>query len=128
MINDWNFLLDGHAPAFRVRRGDVEAWEFTNEFRSMPHPIHVHGFSFRVLGRSKSPPQVVRRFVDRRGGPLAQDLGWLDTVVVWPGERVRILVDFAHEFAVAEHAVRGDDAAGQGGRDLPARYADRPGR
>jgi FtsP/CotA-like multicopper oxidase with cupredoxin domain len=99
MINDWNFLLDGHASAFRVRRGDVEAWEFTNEFRSMPHPIHVHGFSFRVLGRSKSPPQVARRFVDRRAGLLAQDLGWLDTVVVWPGERVRILVDFAQPFA-----------------------------
>lgn len=98
MINDWNFLLNGHAPAFHVRRGDREVWEFSNEFRSMPHPLHVHGFQFRVIERRKSPAQLIARLVDRKRGLTAQDLGLLDTVVVWPGETVRIAIDFAQPF------------------------------
>jgi len=98
MINDWNFLIDGHAPAFGVRRGEREVWEFSNEFRSMPHPLHVHGFQFRVIERRKSPKQIVSRQVDRSKGLTAQDLGLLDTVVVWPGETVRIAIDFAQPF------------------------------
>jgi FtsP/CotA-like multicopper oxidase with cupredoxin domain len=98
MINDWNFLLNGHAPAFEVHRGDREVWEFSNEFRSMPHPLHVHGFQFRVIERRKSPKQIIARQVDRKHGLTAQDLGLLDTVVVWPGETVRIAIDFAQPF------------------------------
>jgi len=98
MINDWNFLLTGHAPVFEVARGAKEVWEFANEFRSMPHPIHLHGFQFRVLERRGSPAQARARAV-APGGLGAQDLGLLDTVVVWPGERVRIAIDFAQRFA-----------------------------
>lgn len=98
MINDWNFLLTGHAPAFEVRRGDLEIWEFVNEFRSMPHPIHLHAFQFRVLQRAGSPRQVRARAV-ASGGRTPHDLGLLDTVVVWPGERVRIAIDFSQPFA-----------------------------
>lgn len=101
MINDWNFLLTGHAPAFEVRRGDLEIWEFVNEFRSMPHPIHLHGFQFRVMQRAKSPRQVRAQAV-ASGGRTAHDLGLLDTVVVWPGEHVRIAIDFSQPFAGAQ--------------------------
>ena len=97
MINDWNFLLDGHAPAFEVKRGSHEIWEFRNEFLSMPHPLHVHGFQFRVLERSKSPAQIRAQAV-AAGGRTPHDLGFLDTVVVWPGETVRIAIDFAQPF------------------------------
>jgi FtsP/CotA-like multicopper oxidase with cupredoxin domain len=99
MINDWNFLLapHAHAPAFTVRRGDHEVWELVNEFRSMPHPIHLHGFPFRVVDRRNSPSQL-RALVVASHGRTAQDLGLLDTVVVWPGERVRIAIDFAQPY------------------------------
>jgi blue copper oxidase len=33
--------------------------------------------------------------VDRQGR-TATDLGWKDTVLVWPGETVRIAIDFSH--------------------------------
>jgi FtsP/CotA-like multicopper oxidase with cupredoxin domain len=100
MINDWNFMLQPHAhrPAFTVRRGDQEILEFVNEFRSMPHPLHLHGFQFRVIERTNSPRQI-RALVIADRGRTAHDMGLLDTVVAWPGERVRIVIDFSQPFA-----------------------------
>jgi suppressor of ftsI/bilirubin oxidase len=74
-----------------ARRGEVEVWEIRNEERSMPHPMHLHAFRFRVLGRTGSPEQVSRLAVDGQGR-TATDLGWKDTVLVWPGETVRIAI------------------------------------
>jgi blue copper oxidase len=59
--------------------------------------MHLHGFQFQVLERRGSPEQIVRLAVDA-AGRTPQDLGWLDTVLVWPGETVRIAIDFAHDF------------------------------
>lgn len=96
-INDWNFLINGHESVFSVKRGAREIWEIRNEMTSMPHPIHLHGFQFRVVSRSISPPDIRSRMVAEAGlGP--QDLGVADTVVVWPGEIVRIAIDFAQPF------------------------------
>ncbi len=96
-INDWNFHSNGHAAVFSVKRGAREVWEIRNEMTSMPHPIHLHGFQFRVVSRSISPPDIRSRMVADAGlGP--QDLGVADTVVVWPGEIVRIAIDFAQAF------------------------------
>jgi blue copper oxidase len=98
LINEWNFHLDHHAAAFEVRRGSREVWELTNAIRSMPHPFHVHAFQFRVLSRSNSPGQIRRLAVDR-DGRTPQDLGLMDTVLIWPGETVRIGLDFSQPFA-----------------------------
>jgi blue copper oxidase len=80
-----------------VNRGSTEVWEIRNEERSMPHPMHLHGFQFRVLERTGSPEQVRDLVVDERGRTVT-DLGWKDTVLVWPGETVSIAVDFSHGF------------------------------
>jgi len=80
-----------------VRRGAAEVWEFRNEQKSMPHPMHLHGFHYRVLSRTGSPEQVARLAVDGRGR-VPTDLGQKDTVLVWPGETVRIFADFSHGF------------------------------
>ncbi|GMV27893.1 MAG: periplasmic cell division protein (SufI) [Rhodanobacteraceae bacterium] len=98
LINDWNFHLDHHASGFEVRRGSREIWELTNAIRSMPHPFHVHAFQFRVLRRRNSPPQIRRLALDR-SGRTPQDLGLLDTVLIWPGETVCIGLDFSQPFA-----------------------------
>lgn len=96
-INGRNFHRDGHEPAFAVRRGAREVWEIRNAMTSMPHPIHVHGVQFRVVSRSISPQDVRSRQVAGPGlGP--QDLGFSDTVLVWPGEVVRIAIDFSQPF------------------------------
>ena len=52
-----------------MKRGAREIWEFTNPEPAMPHPIHVHGFQYRVLEREGSPQHVRRLAVDERGAP-----------------------------------------------------------
>lgn len=97
-INDRNFHQHGHEPIFTVKRGAREVWEIRNNMTSMPHPLHVHGVQFRVVSRSISPADVRGRQVMPDGlGP--QDLGCSDTVVVWPGEIVRIALDFSQPFS-----------------------------
>ena len=95
LINGLTFRMD--EMAFEVRRGAVEIWSISNPKAGMPHPMHIHGFAFQVLERLNSPPQwpATARFGK---GRAATDLGWKDTVLVWPGETVRIAIDFAHDF------------------------------
>lgn len=80
-----------------VKRGTSEIWEIRNAEKSMPHPMHVHGFHFRVLERRGSPEQQARLAVDGQG-LAATDLGWKDTLLLWPGETLRIAMDFSHPF------------------------------
>ena len=84
-----------------VSRNDVEIWELQNESQGMPHPMHIHGFVFQVLSRQASPKQQAELAVDRFGR-AASDLGWKDTVLVWPGESVRLAIDFKHPHAGAQ--------------------------
>jgi blue copper oxidase len=80
-----------------AQRGAKEIWDIHNDEKSMPHPMHLHGFRFRVLGRTGSPEQVSHLAVDE-SGRTATDLGFKDTVLVWPGETVKLAIDFSHGF------------------------------
>jgi suppressor of ftsI/bilirubin oxidase len=80
-----------------VQRGAKEIWEIHNDEKSMPHPMHIHGFQFRIVERVGTPEQVEHLVVDEKGR-LVTDLGWKDTVLVWPGETVKWLIDFSHDF------------------------------
>ena len=95
LINGRSFRMD--EIAFDVKRGAVEVWSISNPAQGMPHPMHLHGFSFQVLERLNSPPQwsAAARFGK---GRVVTDLGWKDTALVWPGETLRIAIDFAHDF------------------------------
>jgi blue copper oxidase len=88
---------DMAATPITVKRDSVEAWDIRNVKPSMPHPMHVHGFQFRVVSRTGSPEQQ-RRLAVTETGLAATDLGWKDTVLSWPGETVRIVTDFSHPF------------------------------
>ncbi len=90
-INGLSFAMD-ESPIVVERRAP-EAWEFVNARESMPHPMHLHGYFFRVDARRGSPEQVRKRAVDA-AGRLATDLGLKDTVLVWPGETVAVTPDF----------------------------------
>jgi suppressor of ftsI/bilirubin oxidase len=95
-INDK--VYDMAAAPIVVARGAVETWLIRNYHTSMPHAMHLHGFQFRVLERETSPDPLASLVVDSRGR-IATDLGWKDTVLVWPGESVKIAIDFRHPFA-----------------------------
>ena len=98
LINGQRF--EPHAAAFEVQRA-VEVWDIENAERSMIHPMHLHGFSFQVLGRSNSPA-ALGPLATAGGGRTVSDLGWKDTVLVWPAETVRIAVDFRQAFPGAQ--------------------------
>jgi len=67
-----------------VKRGTLEVWEIANNAGMMmrlPHSMHLHDVQFQVLDRNGKPP-----------GPLER--GRKDTVLLMPGERVRIISRF----------------------------------
>jgi FtsP/CotA-like multicopper oxidase with cupredoxin domain len=89
-INGRTFRMQEVANDEKVHRNSLEVWEFINDGggmgmmggMNMPHPIHLHGKQFQVLER---------RGVLHEG---YVDDGWKDTVLLMPGERIRILVRF----------------------------------
>lgn len=91
-INNQTFDMNS-TPIVVSPRGP-EIWRITNARASMPHPMHLHGYFYRVLERSGSPDQVKSRAVDP-SGRLPSDLGYKDTVLVWPDETVSVSIDFA---------------------------------
>jgi blue copper oxidase len=80
--------------AFSVERGTRETWEIRNSPISMPHPMHLHGFGFRVL-RRQGTYGAARRFATESGARFPTDLGVKDTVLLWPNETIWLAVDFA---------------------------------
>lgn len=118
-INGRVFEMDVVADDEKVRFGDTEIWELANLLAApaaasgmdpgahtshgsstttpapmrdfMAHPVHLHGVHFQVLNRQVDDAQ-------RAGWESVKDglvdAGWKDTVLVMPGERVRIAVRF----------------------------------
>jgi len=93
-----NWFLDGRvfemqdvAEVETVAPGSTHVWEFVNQPNpmgmAMAHPIHLHGPQFRVLARSGGSPNELRDGI--------VDTGWTDTVLVLPGETVRVQVTFS---------------------------------
>jgi suppressor of ftsI/bilirubin oxidase len=99
LINGYSYDL--YQYPIQVSKDDTEIWEIYNGGMGhmiMPHPMHIHGYSFQVLERISSPPQIRRLAIDSNGR-LPTDSGWKDTVLVWPGERIAIAIDFSHTFS-----------------------------
>ena len=103
-LNGRTFEETAVAPDEIIPLDALEIWEFSNENAggggmmgggmmnmSLPHPIHMHGESFQVIDRQISNDgraaweTLSEGFVDE---------GWKDTVLVMPGERVKVLRRF----------------------------------
>jgi FtsP/CotA-like multicopper oxidase with cupredoxin domain len=99
LINGRTFEMVSVASDEVVRLGDLEVWEFANLGGGMgmmggsdqPHPMHIHGVQFQVLERRLEGGSP-RAYNTLNGGFV--DDGWKDTVLVMPGEVVRVLVKF----------------------------------
>lgn len=99
LINGRTFEMDSVASDEVVRLGDLEVWEFANLGGGMgmmggsdqPHPMHIHGVQFQVLERRLEGGSK-RAYNSLSDGFV--DSGWKDTVLVMPGEAVRVLVKF----------------------------------
>lgn len=86
-IDGLGFDLNGAREKEMVRLNTLEVWELTNDLNQggFPHPIHVHGLQFQVIERTGTPADVADGYLDE---------GWKDTVLLMPGERVKILLKF----------------------------------
>lgn len=99
-INGRVYEPDAVMPEETLRRGDLEVWELVNAVsagetmhpQGMLHPFHIHGTRFQVIGREVLP-ELAAAWGDVRQGYI--DDGRKDTVLLMPGERVRLLVRFA---------------------------------
>jgi FtsP/CotA-like multicopper oxidase with cupredoxin domain len=96
-LNGRTFDMHGVAQEEQVQLGDLVLWEFANlpgqgmmaDF--MAHPMHIHGVQFQVVEREVDP-NYRAGWESVRAGYM--DEGWKDTVLVMPGERVRVIMRF----------------------------------
>jgi FtsP/CotA-like multicopper oxidase with cupredoxin domain len=95
LLDDRVFEMEGVAADETVTAGSTHVWEFQNTDGMMgmrlAHPMHLHGRQFRVVDRQIGGA-VREDWSALRDG--FTDEGWKDTVLVMPGERVKVLVRF----------------------------------
>jgi len=68
-----------------VPLNSTEIWEFDNSAGDEPHPMHLHGTFFQVVSRTGGRSRLI-----------ASEKGLKDTVLVMPGEKVRIIIKFTN--------------------------------
>ena len=75
--------MDMNRVDIRLPVGSVEIWHITNVgMMNIPHSFHVHDVQFQILDiNGEAPPPELS--------------GWKDTVLVWPGDDVRIIARYA---------------------------------
>jgi FtsP/CotA-like multicopper oxidase with cupredoxin domain len=78
-----NKVYDENRIDENVSANAIEIWEFDNSQGDEPHPMHIHSVSFQVLQR-----------IGGRNNLTPSEGGWKDTVLVMPGEKVRVIVPF----------------------------------
>ena len=89
-INGRVYEMMGFAEDEMVNLHDIMAWEWVNN-SPIPHPMHIHNVQFQVVNRT--PPTDRTKYDTASQGFV--DSGWKDTVLVWPGEKVRVAMMFS---------------------------------
>lgn len=100
-LNGRSFEMLGVAPEETIPLNSLQLIEFDNrgpmapgmmeEMMRMAHPMHIHGQQFQLVERVIDPGHEVD-YATVKDGFLQR--GWKDTVLVMPGERVRLLKRF----------------------------------
>lgn len=71
----------------QVKVNTTEIWKVTNQttgMMGMAHPFHAHGTQFQILERDGKEPPMNER-------------GWKDTIMIQPGETVKIIAAFRYK-------------------------------
>lgn len=111
-----------------VRLGDLEVWEIVNATNvgetmhptGMAHPFHIHGVQFQVVERQVLP-ELAAGWQTVRAGYV--DEGWKDTLLLMPGERVKLLLkftDFTGTFMYHCHILEHEDMGMMGNYEVVA--------
>ncbi|MBS1511675.1 MAG: multicopper oxidase domain-containing protein [Bacteroidetes bacterium] len=78
-----NKVFDTNRIDESVAANAIEIWQFDNSLGEEPHPMHIHSIGFQVLQRTGG-----------RNRLTASENGWKDTVLVMPGEIVKVIIPF----------------------------------
>jgi FtsP/CotA-like multicopper oxidase with cupredoxin domain len=94
-LNGRTFDMHVAAADEKIPLGAIHEWELFNPpgGMAMAHPIHLHGPQFQIVERSFE--NVSRAARESLGAGLIDD-GWLDTVLLFPGERIRLRAHYQH--------------------------------
>ena len=117
-INGQLFEMNAATPQETVKLNSIEQWEIINKLnpgammdaKGMAHPIHFHGVKFQVISRQVLP-ELAAGWQTVKDGYV--DEGFKDTVMVMPGERVKLLMKFEKYsglFAYHCHTLEHEDA------------------
>jgi FtsP/CotA-like multicopper oxidase with cupredoxin domain len=118
VINGQPFEMNTATPQETVKLNSIEQWEIINKLnpgammdaKGMAHPIHLHGVQFQVISR-KVLPELAAGWQTVKDGHV--DEGFKDTVMVMPGERVKLLMKFENYsglFSYHCHTLEHEDA------------------
>jgi FtsP/CotA-like multicopper oxidase with cupredoxin domain len=118
VINGQLFEMNAATSQETVQLNSIEQWEIINKLnpgammdaKGMAHPIHFHGVKFQVISREVLP-ELAAGWKTVKDGYV--DDGFKDTVIVMPGERVKLLMKFEKYsglFAYHCHTLEHEDA------------------
>lgn len=85
LLNGRAYKDDDLTEAERLKLNEPVTWTFDNASElgmRIPHPLHIHGVQFRVVERKGNGAGELTKGVI--------DDGWKDTVLVFPGEVVKV--------------------------------------
>lgn len=116
-INGRVSTTNSHSVDETVKLGELEVWEIVNAINEgdtmhpmgMAHPFHIHGVQFQVIERHVLP-ELEAGWQTVRAGYV--DEGWKDTVLLMPGEQVKLLMkftDFTGTFMYHCHILEHED-------------------
>jgi FtsP/CotA-like multicopper oxidase with cupredoxin domain len=118
VINGQTFEMEAATPQETVKLNTIEQWEIINKLNpgamtdamGMAHSMHLHGVHFQVISREMLPELAAGWQTVKEG---YVDEGLQDTVMVMPGERVKLLMKFANYtglFSYHCHTLEHEDA------------------
>jgi spore coat protein A len=111
-----NWLINGlgwHDITEYPELGTVETWRFIND-SGVSHPMHMHLVFFQLL----DPQDFIKGAggeiipIGERQPPAPWEAGWKDTVMVQPGQLVRVIArfeDYAGKYAYHCHILEHED-------------------
>ncbi|RYL94989.1 copper oxidase [Sporolactobacillus sp. THM7-4] len=108
MVNINGKQMDMNRIDEKIKLNTTEIWEITNTSSTMmggnvAHTFHAHGVQFQVLSRNgENPPENER--------------GWKDTILINPGETVKVITKFQYKgiFMYHCHILEHEDAGMMG--------------
>lgn len=85
--------LKWHEPVSETpSTNDIEVWAIYN-FTLDAHPVHIHEVFIQVVSRQRFDTKT-GFLIGKKRGPRAEENGWKDTVIAYPGEVIRVRMRF----------------------------------